>query len=321
MGTNLFGERVTDPMVSGPTSLGKSKIFYYDAVQILNKPTGFIGTYDYTLTPYRGCKLGCRYCYAKRYRQDYEYAEEWGDWVKVKQNAIALLKKTRNSLTGSDVYMSPTTDCYQPIEARLELTRRLLQTMVERNWRPNLVVQTRAPLVARDVDVMRELLDIGGNVQVNMTVTTDDESIKRKFEPACAPLRRRLEAIAKVGESRIQTCITVTPFLGASDPEQFAADLIATGVRRFITQKFNRGTERFAAGTDADVLEILKESTNSRTSATAEKRYERNYEDFKTAMSRRPEVVNGKAILGESKTGFAPPFGNAADRRATHDDE
>lgn len=308
MDKNLFGERVTDETVSGPGKLGRGAVFYYDAGQILNKPTGFIGTYDYTLTPYRGCRLACRYCYAKRYRTDEEYQQEWGDWVKVKQNAISLLKRTKNNLNGASVYMSPTTDCYQPIEARLELTRRLLQTMVERNWRPHLVIQTRAPLVTRDIDVMHEIMAIGGNVQVNMTVTTDDENIKRRFEPACAPLHRRLNAIATVQDAGVQSCITVTPFLGASDPDKFAEDLVATGVRRFVTQKFRESSERFTAGTDEETLEILQETTGSRTQEAATRRYNRSYEELRRALADQPAVIGGEATVGESKSGFAPPF-------------
>ena len=78
--------------------------------------------------------------------------------------------------------MSSVTDPYQPIERQLELTRRLLAIMAERH-RPRLVVQTHSPLVARDCDLFRRIEDKGGRVQVNMTVTTDDENIHHVFEP------------------------------------------------------------------------------------------------------------------------------------------
>ena len=99
----------------------------------------------------------------------------------VKENALALLeRKRRSTLLGKTIYMSSVTDPYQPIEKRLGLTRELLRILAER-YQPRLVIQTRSPLVTRDVDLLRRF----EHVQVNMTITTDSEEVRRAFEPTC----------------------------------------------------------------------------------------------------------------------------------------
>ena len=102
-----------------------------------------------------------------------------------KENATELLKKRRPGyLDGKRIYLSSVTDPYQPLEKELKLTRRLLEIMLN-NHTPKLVVQTRSPTVVNDIDLYRKIEKRGGRVQVNMTITTDDESIRKAFEPYC----------------------------------------------------------------------------------------------------------------------------------------
>ena len=187
--------------VAGPDRVGQAKVDYIKTSQLLTKATGFMDAYDFTLNPYSGCSFGCTYCYAAFFSRDAEKRDNWGYWVNVKANAIELLRKRRRSLDGKLIYMSSVTDPYQPIERQLELTRRLLELMAERH-KPKLVVQTRSPLVERDCDLFRRIADKGGRVQVNMTVTTDDEDIRRTFEPFCPANHRRLAAIRAVQAGR-----------------------------------------------------------------------------------------------------------------------
>ena len=152
--------------------------------EILTRATGFMDAYDYTLNPYSGCFFGCTYCYAAFFSRDAEKRANWGYWVGVKENAVALLEKRKpGALDGKLIYMSSVTDPYQPVERELGLTRRLLEVMADRLDKPKLVVQTRSPDVVRDCDLFRRIEENGGRVQVNMTATTDDEDIRRTFEP------------------------------------------------------------------------------------------------------------------------------------------
>ena len=218
-----------------------------------------MGEYDFTLNPYSGCSFGCTYCYAAFFSRDAEKRDSWGYWVDVKENAVELMAKRRaGSLDGKLIYMSSVTDPYQPVEREIKLTRGILEIMAERH-RPKLVVQTRSPDVVRDCDLFRKIEENGGRVQVNMTVTTDDEDIRRTFEPFCPSNMVRLQAIGEVQREGIDTCITMTPLLMVSSPYAFADSLIDTGVQKFIAQPFHFQRGKFLAGTRDKAFDLMAE--------------------------------------------------------------
>lgn len=236
-----------------PERIGDTEVSYRDAASILTRATGFMSDYDFTLNPYSGCGFGCSYCYAAFFSRDPQKSDSWGRWVDVKQNALEKLDRMRTSLTGKAIYMSSVTDPYQPIERRLLLVRGLLEALAEQQ--PRLVVQTRSPLVTRDIDVLQRF----EHVRVNMTVTTDSDAVRKAFEPMCPGNRARLAAIAKVAASGIETCVTMTPLLPVERPEQFARDLLETGVRQFVVQPFHVDRGRFVAGTREAALTLMRE--------------------------------------------------------------
>lgn len=287
-------------------------VTYANAGQILMPATGFMEAYDYTLNPYGGCSFGCTYCYAAFFSRTPERRDGWGGWVEVKRNAVELLRKKRpGSLDGKRIYMSSVTDPYQPIERTAGITRGLLEIMAERNMmgeplhRPKLVVQTRSPDVARDCDLFRAIEANGGRVRVNMTVTTDDEDVRRAFEPSCPANARRLDAIREVREAGVETCVTMTPLLLVKDAEAFAESLLATGVREFIVQSFQFARGRFVASTREGALALMAKKLGCGP-AEVHDRYLAHYEAARAVLEAR--LTADGAALGEGKEGFAPPF-------------
>lgn len=211
--------------------------------------------YDYTINPYSGCAFGCSYCYAAFFTHDKEQKENWGYWVDVKTNALALLKKKRHKpITGKTVYMSSVTDPYQPIERKIELTRDILKELLQYH-QPRLVLQTRSPIVIRDIDLLNQF----NVVQVNMTITTDSERVRKVFEPLCPSNKTRLEAIKEVAAAGINACITMTPLLPVEDAHSFAQSLLDTGIKRFIVQPFHSDRGKFTAGTRDEAKKLFKE--------------------------------------------------------------
>ncbi|MEL6272150.1 MAG: radical SAM protein [Chloroflexota bacterium] len=228
-----------------PSQFGHASVSTRHSKSILTKSSGFINSFDYTLNPYAGCTFSCTYCYAAFFaRTDTQHAD-WGQWVEVKVNALELLRKKRKRpLTGKAIYMSSVTDPYQPIERRLELTREILLELITYH-QPRLVIQTRGTLILRDIDILKQF----EHLQVNVTVTTDDEDIRKVFEPLCPSAEQRLNTVTQLSDAGIQTCITMTPLLPLKQPEQFAHRLKRTGASKFIVQGFHSGKTRFAAGT------------------------------------------------------------------------
>ena len=290
---------------SGQNRIGPTAVAYAPSRDILTRATGFMDAYDFTLNPYSGCSFGCTYCYAAFFSRNIEKQNSWGYWVTVKENAVALLKKRKPGfLDGKRIYMSSVTDPYQPIERELDLTRQLLEIMADRH-KPKLVVQTRSPTVVRDVDLYQQIKENGGHVQINMTVTTDDESIRRTFEPFCPSNPVRLKAIGEVQAADIDTCITMTPVLLVNDSHQFTDSLIETGVPNFIAQPFHFSRGRFLAGTRDKAFALMAEKLGCSLKEFPRIYLER-YQEFFQHLKK--ELQDHGAELGEGKDGFKPPF-------------
>ena len=279
---------------------------YKPAREILTKSTGFMGAYDFTLNPYSGCSFGCTYCYAAFFSCDVEKRDSWGKWVTAKENAIALLDKRKpGALDGKIIYMSSVTDPYQPIERKLRITRGLLELVAERH-KPKLVVQTRSPLVVRDCDLFRRIEDNGGRAQVNMTVTTGDEDVRRAFEPFCPSNPRRLAAVKEAQDAGIATCITMTPLLLVNNNNGFADELIDIGVKKFIAQPFHFVRGKFVTSTRDLALNLMAEKLGCGRSNFGEEYLER-YKEFFAVFNDNLQDY-GLAKLGEGKDEFAPHF-------------
>jgi DNA repair photolyase len=214
----------------------------YEASQILTRGAGYLSEYDYSLNPYIGCSFGCSYCYAAFFAP-VERQKSWGDWVRVKQNAALKLTRMRRSLDGKTVYMSSATDPYQPTERGINLTRSLLPILAERGVR--LVVQTRSPLVVRDIDLLSQFQE----VCVNFSVTTDSEVVRLAFEPRNPPIPERLRAARLIADAGIPVAITMTPLLPIENPKGFSQQVLATGARRFVVEQFAETAGHFRAGT------------------------------------------------------------------------
>ena len=292
-----FEESETDVR---PRKIGAVSVQYVPVQDILTRATGFMDAYDYTLNPYAGCSFGCSYCYAAFFSGSAERTNSWGAWVDVKENAVQRLERRAASLDGKLIYMSSVTDAYQPIERRLGMTRSLLEVMA-RGYKPKLVVQTRSPDVVRDCDLFRQIIEHGGRVQVNFTVTTDDEEVRRTFEPHCPNNRVRLRAAREMCESGVDTCITLTPLLLVSDVDAFSDMLLGTGVKNYIGQPFHFQRGKFVAGT-RDKAQCLMANKLGTDLAHMRREYLAHYEGVRNVLRRR------LPSLGEGKDGFKPPF-------------
>src|SRR5204862_4180451 len=115
--------------------------------------------------------------------------EDWGRWFIAKQNAVDIARRSASRVAGAAVYISSVTDPYQPIERSLALTRGILEALVPHQ--PRLLIQTRGPLVVRDIDVLKQFR----RVRVNMSIPTDSEDVHAMFEPKSPPLARRWQAL------------------------------------------------------------------------------------------------------------------------------
>ncbi len=199
--------------------LSKVEIFEDATQSIIAKNDSPDLGFDFSVNPYRGCNHACAYCYA---RPSHEYLSfgagtDFDTKIVVKRDAARLLRRAfdRPSWKGSLLMFSGVTDCYQPVEASLRLTRACLEVCAE--YRNPVAIITKAPLVERDLDVLHDLNRFA-SVHVNVSVPIFDQDLARAIEPGVATPKRRLQAIATLAKAGIPVGVMVAPIIpGVSD--------------------------------------------------------------------------------------------------------
>jgi DNA repair photolyase len=177
--------------------------------------------FEASINPYRGCEHGCVYCFA---RPNHEYLGfsaglDFETRILVKERAPELLREELNSKSWKPqlIAVSGVTDAYQPIERRLQLTRRCLEVLVE--FRNPVAIITKNELVTRDIDLLEKLARDDA-AMVFISVTTLDSELARELEPRASQPRRRIEAIEQLSKAGITTGALVAPVIpGLTDHE------------------------------------------------------------------------------------------------------
>lgn len=162
----------------------------------------------YSLNPYFGCEHGCIYCYSPSVFRDEKVAKAWGSFVKAKVNITDALSAQLKKLAKGTVGVSTVTDPYQPLEAKLRLTRACLEVLSKHGFPVS--IQTKSALVLRDRDLIKpQGFDVG------VTITTLNRDLARRMEPrASSP-----DALAQVAEEFSLRGIKTWIFLGPIIPE------------------------------------------------------------------------------------------------------
>lgn len=184
--------------------------------------------FDASLNPYRGCEHGCAYCYA---RPTHEYLGfsaglDFESRILVKEDAPELLRRelAAPSWEPKVLALSGVTDPFQPIERRLEITRRCLEVLAE--TRNPVAVVTKNRLVTRDADLLAELARHGA-AAVYLSITTLDAELTRRMEPRTSHPRRRLEALGELAAAGVPCGVLVAPVIPALTDHEVPAILEA----------------------------------------------------------------------------------------------
>jgi len=216
----LYRERVgewCDPDDPAPVT----RFFRDDSRSILATNDSPDMPFRFSLNPYRGCEHGCIYCYA---RPTHEWLSlsaglDFETQIFVKQDAAELLRTELSSKkwVPDHVSISGVTDAYQPIERRLELTRRCLGVFAE--FKNPLSIVTKNALVTRDIDILKELAAVNA-AMVFISITTLDPDLARRMEPRASAPAARLRAIEELTAAGIPAGVMNAPIIpGLNDHE------------------------------------------------------------------------------------------------------
>lgn len=183
---------------------------------IVNKVTSPDLRMGYSLNPYQGCEHGCVYCYARNSHEYWGYSAglDFEQKILIKRNSVELLEKKLKSKSweAAPIVLSGNTDCYQPIEKKLEITRQLLKTFLK--YKHPVGIITKNALIQRDIDILKDLA-ADGLVHVHLSITSLDEKMRSLLEPRTASVKKRLETLEKLTAKNIPVHVMMAPIIPA----------------------------------------------------------------------------------------------------------
>lgn len=204
---------------------------------IINKVKGNSLPFLYSMNPYQGCEHGCAYCYARTTHQYWGYSAgvDFERIILVKKNAADLLEKQfqKKSYRPSPIMLSGNTDCYQPIERKYQLTRKLLQVCLD--YRHPVSIITKNALILRDLDLI-EALAKKNLVSVAISIPTINEELRRTMEPRTSSTKNKLKAISALAEIGVPVhamAAPIIPGLNSSEVLEIAKTVSECGANSF----------------------------------------------------------------------------------------
>ncbi len=199
----------------------ETRLYPNDTKEIISTNNSPDIPFEASINPYRGCEHGCIYCYA---RPTHEYlgfsaGMDFESRIMVKYDAPEKLRVKLSSPKWEPkvIVMSGVTDCYQPVERKLEITRGCLEVLAE--FRNPVSIITKNYLVTRDIDYFGELARHHA-ARVTLSITTLDRDLARVMEPRTSQPHRRLKAIEKLAAAGVPVGVNVAPIIpGLTDHE------------------------------------------------------------------------------------------------------
>ena len=210
---NIYSE---DPrsMVDEEEKLLRSEIIEVHPKTILNKVDSPDIGMSYSMNPYQGCEHGCIYCYARNTHNYWGYSAgmDFERKILVKKNAPRLLaaKLRKTNWEPLPIMLAGNTDCYQPVERQLKITRQILEVLWQYKYPVGII--TKNSLITRDLDLLKPMAE-KRLAKVSISLTTLDEDIRQLLEPRTASVRKRLQTIKTLADSGIYVNVMVAPII------------------------------------------------------------------------------------------------------------
>ncbi len=192
----------------------KTKFIPEHPKKIVNKVYSPTVPFMYSMNPYQGCEHGCVYCYARESHQYWGYGAglDFERNIIYKPEAPELLEKQFNNKRWevSPIMLSGNTDCYQPIERKMKITRRLLEVCLK--YKHPVSILTKNALVQRDLDILVPLAKLN-LVKVGLSITSFDNKLRSVLEPRTASVKKKLQTIELLSKNKVPVMVMVAPII------------------------------------------------------------------------------------------------------------
>ena len=210
---NIYSE---DPrsMVDDEQELLRTEIIEVHPKTILNKVDSPDIGMSYSMNPYQGCEHGCIYCYARNTHNYWGYSAgmDFERKILVKKNAPKLLaaKLRKTNWEPLPIMLAGNTDCYQPVERQLEITRQILEVLWQYKFPVGII--TKNSLITRDLDLLQPMAE-KRLAKVSVSLTTLDEDVRQLLEPRTASVKKRLQTIKTLADHGLYVNVMVAPII------------------------------------------------------------------------------------------------------------
>ncbi len=173
------------------------------------------------MNPYQGCEHGCIYCYARNTHQYWGYSAglDFERKIIIKKNAALLLEREfeNKNWKPNPIMLSGNTDCYQPIEKKMQITRKMLEVILK--YKNPVGIITKNSLILRDIDLLKQLA-IDNLIHVSISITTLNEDLRLQLEPRTATAKQRLKVVETLSNQGIPVNVMIAPIIpGLNDHE------------------------------------------------------------------------------------------------------
>lgn len=209
-----------------------TQFYHENAKKIVSESNSPDLSHMFSINPYQGCEHGCIYCYARNSHEYYGFSAglDFERKIIVKHNAPELLEKyfNKRGYLPTPIVLSGNTDCYQPVERKLEITRKLLEVFLQ--YKNPVSIITKNNLVLRDLDILIELSKLN-LIHVNVSITSLDEQLRQKLEPRTVTASGRLSVIEKLSNAGIPVRVMSAPIIPGLNSNE-VPDIIRAAANR-----------------------------------------------------------------------------------------
>lgn len=203
-------EMIDEPLLSD----SKTQILFETPKKIVNTVKSPDVFSKYSMNPYQGCEHGCIYCYARNTHEYWGYSAglDFERKIIAKTNAAQLLEKQfmNKNWEVAPIMFSGNTDCYQPIERKLKITRQMLEVLLKFKHPVGMI--TKNNIILRDIDLLQEMAKLK-LVHVMVSITSLNEDLRLKMEPRTVTAKNRLKVIEKLNVAGIPTGVMTAPII------------------------------------------------------------------------------------------------------------
>ncbi|GLR13235.1 radical SAM protein [Chitinimonas prasina] len=319
-------EAVDDGWLREADGKPRTVITLHEAKSIISRNSSPDVRFQQSINPYQGCEHGCIYCYARPSHAYWGYSPglDFETRIIAKPNAAALLRAelAKPGYQPSSICIGSNTDCYQPAERELGLTRAVLEVLAE--TRHPTMLLTKNALIERDIDLLADLAG-DGLVQVMISVTTLDRELARKLEPRASQPLRRIETIARLAQAGIPVGVLAAPMIPAlndHEMEQILQTCQAAGASRAgyvllrlpleLAQLFDDWLAQHYPLKRDHVLSVLRQSRGGRYNDARFGKRMRGVGVFADMLSQRFKLARQRLGLDQPTVGldtslFRPP--------------